>query len=82
LQDWRRSPTGVCEDVVVPLVVSALLVFLVRRVRPVSVVFAAYEVWRRLPPEHRRRLLGAAQRNAPRVARSLVRVSRRKSGLG
>jgi hypothetical protein len=66
----------VCEYVVVTLVVSALIAFLVRRVRPVSVAFAAYEVWRRLPPEHRRRLLGAAQRNAPRVARSLVRRGR------
>jgi hypothetical protein len=65
-----------CEDFVVPLLVSAVLLYLVRRVRPVTVAVAMVEAWRRLPPEHRQRLLMAARRNAPRVASSLVRRGR------
>ena len=64
-----------CEDFAVPLV-SAVLLYLVRRVRPVTVAVAMVEAWRRLPPEHRQRLLMAARRNAPRVASSLVRRGR------
>ncbi|HLG07944.1 MAG TPA: hypothetical protein VI409_04645 [Gaiellaceae bacterium] len=59
-----------------PAVFSTLLLMLVRRVRPVTVALAVYEAWRRLPPQHRRRLLGAARRNAPRVASSLARRGR------
>jgi hypothetical protein len=65
-----------CEDFAVPLLVSAVLLYLVRRVRPVTVAVAMVEAWRRLPPEHRQRLLLAARRNAPRVASSLVRRGR------
>jgi len=65
-----------CEDFAVPLLVSAVLLYLVRRVRPVTVAVAMVEAWRRLPPEHRQRLLMAARRNAPRVASSLVRRGR------
>jgi len=65
-----------CEDFAVPLLVSAVLLYLVRRIRPVTVAVAMVEAWRRLPPEHRQRLLVAARRNAPRVASSLVRRGR------
>jgi len=65
-----------CEDFPVPLLVSAVLIYLVRRVRPVTVAVAMVEAWRRLPPEHRERLLMAARRNAPRVASSLARRGR------
>jgi hypothetical protein len=53
-----------------------MLVWLVRRVRPVGLAFAVYETWRRLPPEHRRRILLAARQNAPRVASALTRRRR------
>ena len=65
-----------CEDFGVPLLVSALLLYLVKRGRPMTMAVAIFEAWRRLPPEHRRRLLLAARRNAPRVASSLVRRGR------
>ena len=58
------------------LLVSAVLLYLVRRVRPMTVAVAMYEAWRRLPPEQRERLLIAAKRNGPRVASSLVRRGR------
>jgi len=65
-----------CEDLGMQLLGSALLVYLVRRVRPMTVALAMLEAWRRLPPEHRQRLLVAARRNAPRVASSLARRGR------
>lgn len=65
-----------CEDFAMPLAVSAVLIYLVRRVRPVTVAVAMVEAWRRLPPEHRERLLTAARRNAPRLASSLARRGR------
>ena len=69
-----------CEDLGVQLLVSALLLYLVRRVRPMTVALAMVKAWRRLPPEHRQRLLRAATRtatrNAPRVASSLARRGR------
>jgi hypothetical protein len=37
-----------------------------------GLAFTAYEVWRRLPPEQRKRLVGVARRHGPRVASSLV----------
>ena len=65
-----------CEDFVVPLLLATVLLYLVRRVKPITVAVAMFEAWRRLPPEHRERLLIAARRNAPRVASSLTRRGR------
>ena len=38
-----------CEDFDMPFVVSAVLFYLLRRVRPMTVAVAMYEAWRRLP---------------------------------
>ncbi|MGH3135755.1 MAG: hypothetical protein ACRDPV_04600 [Gaiellaceae bacterium] len=59
-----------------PFLVSALLVYLVKRVRPMTVAVAMYEAWRRLPPEQRQRLLDSARSNAPRVVSTLARRGR------
>jgi len=59
-----------------PFLVSALVAFALRRARPLGLALAVYETWRRLPPEHRRRLLVAARRHGPRVASSLIRRGR------
>jgi len=59
-----------------PFIVSAVLVYLLRRVRPMTVAIAMYEAWRRLPPEQRQRLVEAARSNAPRLATSLARRGR------
>jgi hypothetical protein len=67
---------GVCEDLGVPLLVIGLILALLRRVRPITLALAVFEVWRRLPPRYRRSLLLAAQRNTPRVASSLARRAR------
>jgi len=65
-----------CKDLAMVLLVSAVLLYIVRRVRPMTVAVAMVEAWRRLPPEQRERLLMAAKRNGPRVASSLVRRRR------
>jgi hypothetical protein len=65
-----------CKDLAMPFLVSAVLVYLVRRIRPMTVAVAMYEAWRRLPPEQRERMVLAARRNAPRVASSLARRGR------
>lgn len=65
-----------CNHAAMPFVALTVVVWLARRVRPVGLAFAVYETWRRLPPEHRRRILLAARQNAPRVASALARRSR------
>jgi hypothetical protein len=60
----------------VPVAVLALLVYLLRRIRPTTVALVMFEAWHRLPPQHRQQLLLAARRNGPRVATSLVRRGR------
>jgi hypothetical protein len=39
-----------------------------RRLGPVGLAITAYDVWRRLPPRYRRRLLEEGRRHAPTVA--------------
>jgi hypothetical protein len=42
--------------------------FVLRRLGPVGIAVTAYDVWRRLPPAYRRRLLEEGRRHAPAVA--------------
>jgi hypothetical protein len=44
---------------------------------PVGVVLTAYDLWRRLPPKQRKRIIEAARKHGPRVASS-VRDRRRR----
>jgi hypothetical protein len=53
-----------------------VLLYLRRRLRPMTFALVVYETWRRLPPEQRQQLVRAAQRNGPRIASSLVRRGR------
>ena len=39
-----------------------------RRLGPVGLALTAYDVWRRLPPSARRRILAEGRRHAPTVA--------------
>ena len=67
---------SMCEDVAVPALAFAIVVFFLRRLRPATVALVAYRTWRRLPPEHRQAIVLAARRNGPRVASSLARRGR------
>jgi hypothetical protein len=69
-----------------PVVVRRLVT---RRLGPVGLALTAYDVWRRLPPSARRRILAEGRKHAPAAAargRALLekgraaRAARRRSG--
>ena len=48
-----------------------------RRMGPVGLFLTAYDIWRRIPPRHRRRILAETRRHAPTVARVVRQRARR-----
>lgn len=42
-----------------------------RRAGAIGLVLTTWDVWRRIPPEHRRRLIAATRKHGPTVARLL-----------
>jgi hypothetical protein len=50
---------------------------LTRRAGPVGLALTAYDIWRRLPPKQRKRLLAQARRHGPRLASAAVERTRR-----
>ena len=50
---------------------------LYRRMGPVGVALTAYDIWRRIPPKHRKRLLSEARKHGPRLAKAAARNRRR-----
>jgi hypothetical protein len=66
----ERNRRRVCEDVCVPRL---------RPTSPIGLALTAYEIWRRLPPRQRRRVLKATRRHGPRIAAALL--ARRKRPL-
>ena len=36
----------------------------------VGLAITAYDIWRRIPPQHRKRLLAEARKHGPRLARA------------
>ena len=56
---------------------------LTRKAGPVGLALTAYDIWRRLPPAHRRRLLEATRRHGPRLAgKAATRVRRGRKRPG
>jgi hypothetical protein len=49
-----------------------------RKMGPVGVALAAYDIWRRIPPRHRRRLVAEARKHGPRLAKAAVERRRRR----
>jgi hypothetical protein len=47
-----------------------------RRLGPIGVVLTAWDIWRRIPKQHRRRITREARRHAPTVARAVARQVR------
>ncbi|MEK6274980.1 MAG: hypothetical protein AABM30_06520 [Actinomycetota bacterium] len=48
-----------------------------RRLGPVGVVLTAIDVWRRIPPKHRRRIVSEARKHGPRVIKAAAKRKRR-----
>jgi hypothetical protein len=44
-----------------------------RRLGAVGIALTAWDIWRRLPKEHRRRITLEARKHAPTVARAVAR---------
>jgi hypothetical protein len=50
----------------------------IRRMGPVGLFLTAYDVWRRIPPRHRRLILAETRKHAPTVARAVRDRARRR----
>ncbi len=48
------------------------------RVGPLGLALTAYDVWRRIPPKHRKRLLKQARRHGPKIATKAVRYAAKR----
>jgi hypothetical protein len=49
-----------------------------RKPGALGLALTAYDVWRRLPPAQRRRLLRMARKHGPKVAKAATRAARAK----
>jgi hypothetical protein len=49
-----------------------------RRMGPVGVVLTAIDIWRRIPPKHRRRIVAQARKHGPRLAKAAANRQRRR----
>ena len=49
-----------------------------RRAGPVGLVLTEYDVWRRLPPNQRKRIVDVARKHGPRVAAQVANNARRR----
>jgi hypothetical protein len=47
------------------------------RTGSIGLALTAYDVWRRLPAQHRRLILAQTRRHGPRVARMVIKRGRR-----
>jgi hypothetical protein len=54
--------------------------FLARR-SPLVLALAAYDIWRRLPPQQRQQILDGARKHGPRLASAAVMKTRAHRGL-
>jgi hypothetical protein len=48
-----------------------------KRMGPVGMALTAWDIWRRIPPAQRRRILQAAREHGPRVARAAAQRGRK-----
>ncbi|HEX7255532.1 MAG TPA: hypothetical protein VF236_06350 [Gaiellaceae bacterium] len=47
-----------------------------RRLGPIGIALTAWDIWRRIPKQHRRRITREARRHAPTVARAVAKQVR------
>ena len=43
-----------------------------RRMGPIGIALTAFDVWRRIPPKQRRRIIAEARKHGPRLAKAAV----------
>jgi hypothetical protein len=49
-----------------------------RRMGPLGIALTAFDVWRRIPPRHRRRIVAEGRKQLPRLARAAAERRRRR----
>jgi hypothetical protein len=49
-----------------------------RRAGPWGTALALWELWKRIPPKHRRRILKQARKHGPRLAKHAVKARRNR----
>jgi hypothetical protein len=49
-----------------------------RRPGAIGLALTAYDIWRRLPPSQRKRMLGAARKHGPRIAMAAATAAKAK----
>jgi hypothetical protein len=49
-----------------------------RRLGPIGIALAAYDVWRRIPRRYRRRIVSEVVKQGPRLAKEASRYYRRR----
>jgi hypothetical protein len=50
---------------------------LLRRTSALGIALTAYDVWRRIPPQHRRAILANAKKHGPRIVKAAASRGRR-----
>ena len=50
----------------------------VRSLKPLGLALTAWDIWRRIPKEHRRLIVRQARKHGPRVASKLMEQQRRR----
>jgi hypothetical protein len=51
-----------------------------RRAGPVGLALTAWDIWRRIPKQHRRAIVRQARRHGPKVAAKLMEQRRSRAG--
>jgi hypothetical protein len=49
-----------------------------RRMGPVGLALTAFDVWRRIPPQHRRRIVAEGRKQLPKLARAAAQRRRNR----
>jgi len=58
--------------------VSRLTRRLTRRAGPLGLALTAWDIWRRIPPRHRKTILKQARKHGPTIAKRAVDYRRRR----
>ena len=49
-----------------------------RRAGPIGLALTAWDIWRRIPPRHRKTIVKQARKHGPKVAARIVEARRRR----
>jgi hypothetical protein len=49
-----------------------------RRAGPWATVLLLWDLWKRIPPKHRKRIIAQARKHGPRLAKQVVAAQRRR----